>query len=72
MSEDVNGHEWNVTKDKLIREIQSTNEAISKFKKQEFKTIEELNQLSMEDLSNELKSQTELLDQLVANWDIQT
>ncbi len=69
--ENLDDHQWSVTKDKLIREITVTYEAIVKFKDHEMKSDEELKSLSMEDLHTELQSQTELLDKLVSDWDIQ-
>ncbi len=68
--ENMNDHQWSVTKDKLIREILSTYEAILKFQDYEMKTGDELESLSMDDLYAELQTQTELLDKLVSNWDI--
>lgn len=68
--ENTDNHRWNVTKDKLIREITATYEAINKFRDHEMKTNEELGALSMDDLYSELQTQTKLLDQLVSDWDI--
>jgi len=68
--ENGEGHAWNVTKDKLIREIKSTYEAIHKFKDHIIKSESELGSLSMEQLYDELQTQTSLLDKLVGEWDV--
>ncbi|MBU2515562.1 hypothetical protein KJ966_29950 [bacterium] len=68
--ENLDDHQWSVTKDKLIREIMSTYEAISKFQDQKMKSNEELESLSMDDLHAELQTLANLLDKLVSNWDI--
>ena len=68
--EESQGHQWSVSKDKLIREITATYEAILKFQEHDLKSNEQLEALSMEELYAELQTQTELLDQLVSNWDI--
>lgn len=64
------GHAWNVSKDRLIREIKATYEVILKFQDFTPKSNDDLNTLSVEQLYEELQSQTTLLDKLVANWDI--
>ena len=61
---------WNITKDKLIKEINATNEAILKFRNLEVKSTEALNTLSMDELHKELQTQATLLDKLVSDWDI--
>ncbi len=63
--------QWNVTKDKLIREINSTYEAIQRFRDHKTKSTEELEALTMDELYRELQDQTSLLDKLVSDWDIQ-
>lgn len=63
--------QWKVTKDKLIREINSTYDAIRRFRDHEMKSEEELEALSMEELYDLLQQQTNLLDKLVSDWDIQ-
>lgn len=63
-------HAWNVSKERLIREIQTTYEAISKFKDILPKSGSELESLSLEQLYNELQNQTTELETLVNNWDI--
>ena len=68
--ENEKGHAWNVSKDRLIREIKSTYEAILKFQDFTPKSNDDLNALSVEQLYDELQNQTALLDKLVANWDI--
>lgn len=68
--ENEKGHAWNVSKDRLIREIKSTYEAILKFQDFTPKSNDDLNALGVEQLYDELQSQTALLDKLVANWDI--
>ena len=68
--ENEKGHAWSVSKDRLIREIKSTYEAILKFQDFTPKSNEDLNALSVEQLYDELQNQTALLDKLVANWDI--
>ena len=70
MSENETNHQWNVTKDKLIREIKSTYDAIMNFRDHETKSVEELETLSIDELSGELHVQTELLNKLVSDWDI--
>ncbi len=61
---------WKVTKEKLIKEIEATYEAIVKFRDFEVKSTEELKSLSMDDLHSELQTQTSLLDKLISDWDI--
>lgn len=71
MTENGDGIHWKVSKDQLIREITSTYEAIQKFKEYQVKGSAELEKLSMDDLYKELQTQTDLLDKLVSDWDIQ-
>ncbi len=68
--ENAGDQRWKVTKDKLIKEIEATYEAIVKFRDFEVKSTDELKSLSMDDLHNELQTQTTLLDKLVSDWDI--
>jgi hypothetical protein len=73
-NKDANGNDelqWKVTKDKLIREINSTYDAILRFRDYETKSKEELEALSMDELHEVLQEQTSLLDKLVTDWDIQ-
>ena len=63
-------HAWKVSKDKLIREIESTYEAILKFKDISVKSAAELELLTEEELAAELQNQTNLLEQLVNKWEI--
>lgn len=63
-------HAWNVSRDKLIREIKSTYEAIQKFKDCVMLPDQSLEALSVEDLSRELQTQTDTLEKLVKVWDI--
>ncbi len=68
--ENDKGHAWNVSKERLIREIKSTYEAILKFQDFTPKSNDDLNSLGIEQLYEELQNQTALLDKLVTNWDI--
>lgn len=70
MTAEEKNHSWNVTKEKLIREIMATYEAILKFREYQTKSSDELNALSMDDLSTELHNQSGVLDELIKNWDI--
>lgn len=70
MTAEEQNHSWNVTKEKLIREIMATYEAILKFRDYKTKSSDELNALSMDDLSIELNNQSGVLDELIKNWDI--
>jgi hypothetical protein len=63
-------HAWNVSRDKLIREIKSTYEAIRKFRDCEMISDQNLEALSLEELARELQTQTDLLEKLVEVWDI--
>lgn len=63
-------HAWSVSKERLIREIQSTYEAICKFKNISPKSGSELESLSLEQLYNELQNRTTELETLVNDWDI--
>ncbi len=61
---------WQVTKEKLVREVNGTYEAIRNFTKHEEKSSEELEAMSMDDLSAYLVVQTELLNKLVSEWNM--
>ncbi len=61
---------WQITKEKLVREVNGTYEAIRNFAKHEEKSNEELNAMSMDDLSAYLITQTELLNKLVSEWNM--
>ncbi len=63
---------WQITKGKLIREISATYEAIHKFAKHDVKSSDQLNAMSINDLSDELRHQTDLLDKLISKWDVKS
>lgn len=67
--ENADGQPWKVTKEKLIREIESTYEAILKFKKYQVKTVAELSELTVDELHAELLEQSKILEKLVSDWD---
>ncbi len=68
--ENEKGHAWNVSKDRLIREIKSTYEAIMKFQDFKPKSSDDLSALNTEQLYEELQNQTSVLDKLIIDWDI--
>ncbi len=61
---------WQITKEKLIKEIMATYEAIANFKSHETKSAEQLEAMSMNELSAVLKDENGKLDKLVSEWDI--
>ncbi|MBU3917759.1 hypothetical protein KKA14_19700 [bacterium] len=68
--ENTNSGSWQVTKEKLVREVNGTYEAIRNFTKHDEKSNEELEAMNMDDLSAYLITQTELLNKLVSEWNV--
>lgn len=71
MNDEKNDIPWHLTKEKLIREINTTYEAILNFRAYETLSVEHLEAMTMEELSTLLQKETRLLDKLVSEWDVQ-
>ncbi len=68
--DNTNDGSWQVTKGKLVKEVNGTYEAIRSFTQHEEMSNDELEAMSLEDLSAYLSTQTELLKKLVDEWNM--
>ncbi len=70
MSKELKDESWKVTKEQVIKEIVSTNDAIGNFSSDGIKTPEELESMAVEDLHEELRVRTDKMYKLVKDWDV--
>lgn len=66
----TDGDTWNSSKEMLIREIRSTNEAIQNFADPVLFEKGQLEAMDETELSKELKTISVKLNQLVNEWDV--